>query len=84
MLVRRSAFDRAGELREGLSAGEYIEWSDRAIRAGVRIEPVATLCVRRRVHLNNFTRRPESKFGYLFAVREVMARRRGSSGESCS
>jgi len=76
MVVRRSVFHRAGELRDGLSAGEYIEWSDRAVRAGVRIEPVATLCVRRRVHLDNFTRRPESKRDYLRAVREVMARRR--------
>lgn len=80
LVVRRSAFERAGELLDGLSAGEYIEWSDRAIRAGVRIEPVATLCLRRRVHLDNFTRRPESKRDYLRAVREVMARRRGSDG----
>jgi len=81
MVVRRSAFGRAGELLEGLSAGEYIEWSDRAIRAGVRIEPVPTLCLRRRVHLHNFTRRPESKRDYLRAVREVMARRRAIGGE---
>lgn len=80
MIVRRSAFHRAGELLDGLSAGEYIEWSDRAVRAGVRIEPVATLCVLRRVHLHNFTRRPESKQDYLRAVREVMARRRGPNG----
>ncbi len=84
MVVRRSALGRVGEFLDGLSAGEYLEWSDRAIRAGVRIEPVATLCVRRRVHLHNFTRRPESKRDYLRAVREVMARRRGSSGESRS
>lgn len=84
MIVRRSAFGRAGELLDGLSAGEYIEWSDRAIRAGVRIEPVATLCVLRRVHLHNFTRRPESKQDYLRAVREVMARRRVPNGPSRS
>lgn len=84
MVVRRSAFGRAGELLDGLSAGEYIEWSDRAIRAGVRIEPVATLCVLRRVHLHNFTRRPESKQDYLRAVREVMARRRVPNGPSRS
>ncbi|MFM1996543.1 MAG: hypothetical protein RLZZ111_930 [Planctomycetota bacterium] len=84
LVVRRSAFGRAGELLDGLSAGEYLEWSDRAIRAGVRIEPVATLCLRRRVHLDNFTRRPESKRDYLRAVWEVMARRRGSNGEARS
>jgi glycosyltransferase involved in cell wall biosynthesis len=82
LVVRRSVFDRAGALRDGLSAGDYLEWSDRATRAGVRIEPVATLCLRRRVHLHNFTRRPESKQDYLRAVWEVMARRRGASGAS--
>jgi len=81
MVVRRSAFRRAGEFLDGLSAGEYLEWSDRASRAGVHIEPVSTLCVRRRVHLHNFTRRPQSKRDYLRAAREGMARRRGSSGQ---
>jgi glycosyltransferase involved in cell wall biosynthesis len=79
LVVSRSAFDRAGALLDGLSAGEYIEWSDRATRAGVRIAPVATLCLLRRVHLHNFTRQPGSKQDYLRAVRAVMARRRGAS-----
>lgn len=81
LVVRRSAFERAGALRDGLSAGEYLEWSDRARRAGVHIEPVATLCLRRRVHRTNFTRRPESKRDYLRALREVMTRRREGTGE---
>jgi hypothetical protein len=50
----------------------------------VRIVPVETLCLRRRVHLDNFTRRPESKQDYLRAVREVMARRRAASRDSHS
>jgi glycosyltransferase involved in cell wall biosynthesis len=76
LLVRRTAFDRAGEFLDGLSAGEYLEWLDRAARAGVRIEAVETIALRRRVHLWNFTRSPESKRDYIRAVREVMARRR--------
>lgn len=82
LLVRRAVFERAGGLRDGLSAGEYLEWSDRARRAGVRIDPVEVVALRRRVHLSNFTRRPESKGDYLKAVRLVMARRRADSGES--
>lgn len=81
LLVRRSALDLAGEFLDGLSAGEYLEWHDRAIRAGVRIEAVETICLRRRVHLHNFTRRPESKRDYLRAVRAVMARRRGGDSD---
>ena len=80
LLVRRSVFDRSGEFLDGLSAGEYLEWLDRATRANVRIEPVETICLRRRVHLHNFTRRPESKRDYLRAVQAVMARRRGDGG----
>ena len=80
LLVRRTVFQRAGEFLDGLSAGEYLEWHDRATRAGVRIEPVPTICLRRRVHLSNFTRRPESKRDYLRALRAVMTRRRGSDG----
>lgn len=79
LLIRRTAFDRAGELLDGLSAGEYLEWLDRATRAGVRIEPVETIALRRRVHLHNFTRSPESKRDYLRAVRAVMARRRADA-----
>lgn len=79
LVVRRTAFARAGGLLDGLSAGEYLEWLDRAARAGVRIEAVETIALRRRVHLHNFTRSRESKRDYLRAVREVMARRRADS-----
>lgn len=79
LVVRRTAFARAGEFLDGLSAGEYLEWIDRAVRAGVRIEAVETIALRRRVHLHNFTRSPESKRDYVRAVREVMARRRADA-----
>jgi glycosyltransferase involved in cell wall biosynthesis len=84
LVVRREAFDRAGEFLDGLSAGEYLEWIDRAIRAGVRIEAVETIALRRRVHLHNFTRSPESKRDYVRAVREVMARRRAEAAPPSS
>lgn len=77
LVLRREAIDRAGEFREGLWAGEYMEWQDRAVRAGVRIGHVETLCLRRRVHLTNFTRSEASRRGYLQALQHVVARRRG-------
>lgn len=79
LVVRRTAFDRAGEFLDGLSAGEYLEWFDRAVRSGVRIEAVETIALHRRVHLHNFTRSPESKRDYVRAVRAVMARRRADA-----
>jgi glycosyltransferase involved in cell wall biosynthesis len=76
LVLRREALERAGEFREGLWAGEYIEWYDRATAAGLVIAPVDILCLRRRVHLSNFTRSEASRRGYLQALQVVMARRR--------
>jgi error-prone DNA polymerase len=84
LVVRRTAFDRAGEFLDGLNSGEYLEWSDRAAQNGVRIEAVETLCLHRRVHLNNFTRRPESKRDYLRALHAVLSRRRQTAGTNAS
>lgn len=76
LVLRREALERAGGFREGLWAGEYMEWQDRATRAGVRIGHVDTVCLRRRVHLSNFTRSETSRRGYLQALQVVVARRR--------
>ncbi len=76
LVLRREALELAGEFREGLWAGEYIEWYDRATAAGLVIAPVDTLCLLRRVHLSNFTRSEASRRGYLQALQVVMARRR--------
>lgn len=76
LVLRREALDRAGGFREGLWAGEYIEWYDRATAAGLVIAPVDILCLRRRVHLSNFTRSEASRRGYLQALQVVMTRRR--------
>jgi glycosyltransferase involved in cell wall biosynthesis len=82
LVLRRAALDRAGGFREGLWAGEYMEWQDRATRAGVPIGHVDTLCLRRRVHLSNFTRSETSRRGYLQALQCVVARRRGDQPAS--
>lgn len=82
LVLRRQAIERAGEFREGLWAGEYMEWQDRATRAGVHIGHVETLCLRRRVHLTNFTRSEASRRGYLQALQHVVARRRGDKPPS--
>lgn len=77
LVLRREALERAGGFREGLWAGEYMEWQDRATRAGVHIGHIDTICLRRRVHLSNFTRSEASRRGYLQALHVVVARRRG-------
>lgn len=82
LVLRREALDRAGGFREGLWAGEYMEWQDRATHAGVQIGHVDTLCLRRRVHLSNFTRSESSRRGYLQALQVVLARRRADQPPS--
>ena len=76
LVLRREALELAGGFREGLWAGEYMEWQDRAMRAGVHIGHIDTICLRRRVHLSNFTRSEASRRGYLQALQVVVARRR--------
>ena len=52
-----------------------MEWHNRAVAADVQIQAIGTLLLRRRVHLNNFSRDPESKLGYIKAMRAVLARK---------
>lgn len=82
LVLRREAINRAGGFREGLWAGEYMEWQDRANRAGVHVGHVDTLCLHRRVHLSNFTRSETSRRGYLQALQCIVARRRGDQSAS--
>lgn len=82
LVLRREAIDRAGGFREGLWAGEYMEWQDRATGAGVRIGHLDMVCLRRRVHLSNFTRSETSRRGYLQALQHVVARRRADQPPS--
>ena len=75
LLVRRRAFEKAGPFLDGLTAGEYMEWHDRAVSAGVQIQAVDNLALYRRVHLNNFSRSPSSKQAYIKALRAVLQRK---------
>ena len=77
LLIRREVLDRVGCFDESLRAGEYLEWHDRAIRAGVRIEPIEVVCLRRRVHRTNTTRSAEARRDYLRVARLAIARHRG-------
>lgn len=82
LLLRRAAFDRVGLFDESLLAGEYLEWHDRAVRAGIRIEPIEVACLRRRVHRANTTRSPEARRDYLRVARLAIARHRLGRGGS--
>ena len=76
LLLRRSSFDRVGLFDESLKAGEYLEWHDRARRAGLHFEPIECVCLRRRVHRSNTTRGGDARRDSLRVARLAIARRR--------
>lgn len=82
LLLRRAAFDRVGRFDESLKAGEYLEWHDRAVRQGIRIEPIECVCLRRRVHRSNTTRGHDARRDYLKVARLAIARHRSGQGDS--
>lgn len=82
LLIRRSALERVGPFDERLRAGEFLDWHHRAMAAGVRIESIDTVVLRRRVHLQNTTRSAEALRDYLLVARRAIERRRGLDGRA--
>ena len=81
MLCRRDVFERFGFLAEGRRAGDFLEWLLGARAGGARALTIDDVVVRRRLHLDNLTRRePHENANYLAIVRAELARRRGQPG----
>jgi glycosyltransferase involved in cell wall biosynthesis len=77
MLARRTVFERVGLLPENRRAGDFLEWLIGARNAGLRALMLDEVVLRRRLHLDNLTRRePEANANYLAVVRAELARRR--------
>jgi glycosyltransferase involved in cell wall biosynthesis len=74
-LLERALFLRAGFLPE-LAAGEFIAWYGWARTLGLQSQVVDTVCVRRRVHLANSSRTPQSMAGYAAGVKWLLDQRR--------
>jgi glycosyltransferase involved in cell wall biosynthesis len=78
-LVRRASFERVGPFDESLRVGEMIEWLARAEGAGLRIDTIDALVLRRRVHdANTVSRQGSSPAEYLRAVKGALDRKRGA------
>jgi glycosyltransferase involved in cell wall biosynthesis len=79
LLARRSVFDRVGLFRTDLANSSDVEWFFRVKDAGVRMDWVSDVLLRKRVHeQNNSGRVGELHQDYLRIVRESLARRRGA------
>ena len=82
MLARRDVFERYGYLSEERRTGDFLEWLIRARAAGARALTVDDVVLRRRLHLDNLTRRePAENANYLAVVRAELARRRSESNQ---
>lgn len=80
MLARRRSFDRVGLFSERRLTGDFLDWYGRAMLAGLSIEMLPETMVYRRIHANNHQRQHRNQREYLFAVKDLLDRRRGILG----
>lgn len=81
MLIRREVFDRVGVFDETLKVSEAIDWTARAIDAGVSMASCEDLVLYRRVHRTNTMRLTENVNRLpLKALRTIVARRASAGG----
>jgi len=77
-LLRHEALRHAGEFNPALRVGCWIDWMDRARRAGVRFEVTEQIVLRRRLHPGSLSTSAANRGGaaMIGAVRLAIARRR--------
>jgi glycosyltransferase involved in cell wall biosynthesis len=81
LLIRRASFERVGSFAADMAAGYFIDWGDRARRAGLRLAMPAELVLRRRIHPGSLSHRTELRdAGFLKVARAAIARRRTGPG----
>ena len=81
MLIEREAFARVGLFDPGLVVGETLDWVARAEDAGIVMQTVDAVVLRRRIHRDNtVTREKARQSDYLRVLRGALARRRAGRG----
>jgi glycosyltransferase involved in cell wall biosynthesis len=76
LLARREAINRVGPFDEAISAGQAIDWFDRAKLTGLVFEIPQRVVLLRRLHADSLsTRSPLRDAGYLLMARKAIARR---------
>jgi len=80
MLARRAVFDRVGLFSEQRQIGDFLDWYGRSMLAGMNMEMLPETVVYRRIHASNYQRtHAHQRREYLFAVKDLLDRRRGIS-----
>lgn len=81
MLARRELLDRVGAFDESLTVGEFVDWHDRAARAGMRSLVLDEVVLHRRLHASNHGRRTAGdRLDYVRVARAALQRRRAAGG----
>jgi glycosyltransferase involved in cell wall biosynthesis len=79
LLLRRDAWERVAPFNESLAnGGEFIDWVGRARAAGIALQRLEVLVLRRRIHAASMTVRAREALGrsYLDVARAMLARTR--------
>ncbi len=77
MLIRRARFEAVGAFNPAMTGGAFIDWFDRARRAGLNFLMTQDPALRRRIHPGSWSHRsPTRDASYLKVARAAIARRR--------
>ncbi|HEY4002234.1 MAG TPA: glycosyltransferase family A protein [Candidatus Xenobia bacterium] len=77
LLLRRSAYERAGPFSDQYRVGEFIDWCLRAQEAGCRFDCLPEVVADRRIHLTNHGRTQRAaRQDYARVVMAALRRRR--------
>lgn len=78
MLIRRTAFCKAGPFDTSLRLGDFIDWYSRAVDAGLKTHVLPDVLFNRRVHGRNMSLLDRSsQSDYVRIVKAALDRRRG-------
>jgi glycosyltransferase involved in cell wall biosynthesis len=82
-LVRRAGFERTGEFNAALRSRAWIDWMDRARRAGVNFGVIDEVVLKRRLHPASLSvrARAQGDAGLFDALKLALTRRRGKTYE---
>jgi glycosyltransferase involved in cell wall biosynthesis len=77
MLMRRAAFLRVGFFDPAFKVGEMLDWSARAEEAGIRMDAIPDIVLRRRIHnANTVLNEQRLQSDYLRILRASITRQR--------
>jgi hypothetical protein len=71
---------RVGPFREDVHMGEFLDWYDRALAAGLRVDHVDAVLVQRRIHETNTGR--GDRLQWTGVVKDMLDRRRAAEGNA--